>query len=115
MKIIAILLTLLSSNSFACELTEEYQQVRSKVYQEANESYQACVASVRAYFYYKAVAKCTEEVRGKNIAGGCYHFVGYEQTSTAKDSVHCEALKLTKEQIQGYFDSVVKKQNITMC
>ena len=115
MKIIAILLVLPSSYGVACELTEEYKQARTKIHREANEGYRSCVSSVGAYFHYKAVAKCTEEVRGKNVGGGCYHVAGYEQTSTTKDSEHCKVLKPTTEQVKEYFNSVVEEKNITKC
>ena len=115
MKIITILLAAFSSHSFACELTEEYKQARTNAYREANEGYRACVASVGAYFHYKAVAKCTKEGRGKNVAGGCYHVAGYEQTKTPENSEHCKVLKPTVEQVKEYFNSVVSEQNITKC
>ncbi len=110
-----MLLAIFSSYGFSCDLTEEYEKARVEAYREAHEAYWSCEASVRSYFYYKTVAKCASEDRGKDVTGGCFHLAGYEQTSTEKDFQHCKVLKPATEQVVEYFEAIVREQNITRC
>ena len=55
------------------------------------------------------------EGRAKNVAGGCYHVVGYEQTSTQEDYEHCDILKPSIDEIKEYLDEFVKQKNIKKC
>ncbi|WP_125719011.1 hypothetical protein [Pseudoalteromonas rubra] len=115
MKILYGLLLILSLNSFACELTAEYKSLRSEVTKQIREPYNSCIKSTRAYFYYKAVAKCKEEGRGENIGGGCYHIVGYELMHDKNELEHCKILKPTTEQSKEYLEYSVKKRGIKKC
>ncbi|MBU2969072.1 hypothetical protein KO527_06905 [Pseudoalteromonas sp. C2R02] len=115
MRIILVLLFFLSFNSFACELTTEYKKLRAEVTKEIRSSYNSCLKSTKAYFFYKAVAKCEEEERGKNIGGGCYHVVGYEVTHDESELNHCKILKPTTAQSIEYLEQVAKNKKVEKC
>ncbi|WP_040523616.1 hypothetical protein [Aliiglaciecola lipolytica] len=115
MRIIIFSLLFLSFNNFACELTTDYKKLRAEVTNEIRASYNSCLKSTKAYFFYKAVAKCEEERRGKNIGGGCYHAVGYEITHDESELKHCKILKPTMDQSIEYLKQVAKEKKIERC
>lgn len=115
MRIILVILFFLSFNSYSCELSTEYKKLRAEVTKEIRSSYNSCLKSTKAYFFYKAVAKCKEEERGKNIGGGCYHIVGYEVTHDESELNHCKILKPTTAQSIEYLQQVAKDKKIEKC
>jgi len=115
MRIIVLLIALLSNVSYACELTDAYKEARVQAYEDINKGYRSCKASARAYFYYKAVARCVAEGRGENVMGGCYHIADRERPSSEKYTAHCSVLKPSTEQIKEYFNSMVEEQKIPKC
>ena len=115
MRIFVIPLLILNFSALACELTPEYIKLRSEVTKEIRESYRSCLKATKAHFFYKAVARCIEEGRGKNIGGGCYHVVGYEVIHEERELEHCKILEPTIEQSIEYLQVVAKEKGITKC
>ncbi len=115
MRILVIPLLILNFSALACDFTPEYIKLRSEVTKEIRESYRSCIKATSAHFFYKAVSKCIEEGRGENIAGGCYHVVGYEVTHEEMELAHCEILKPTNEQSIEYLQAVAKERGIAKC
>jgi hypothetical protein len=69
----------------SCELTKDYQSARSEAYRTVRgpeSPYSKCKDSMNEAHYWKAVAKCEVEGKGKNVGGGCQHIAGY--TSSRK-------------------------------
>ena len=115
MRIMLVFLFFFSVNSYACELSADYKKLRAEVMEEIHSSYKSCLKSTNSYFFYKAVAKCIEEERGKNIGGGCYHIVGYEVTHDEYELNHCNVLKPTTAQSIEYLQQVAKDKKMEKC
>ncbi|MBU2709269.1 hypothetical protein KCM76_24955 [Zooshikella marina] len=115
MRKLLLPLLFLSFGSFACELTPEYKKLRTEVKKEITEPYNSCLKAARAHFFYKAVAKCKEEGRGEDIAGGCYHVVSYEVTHDKSELKHCEILNPKIAEIIEYLNEVAEEEGIQKC
>ncbi|GAA5188893.1 hypothetical protein [Ferrimonas gelatinilytica] len=104
-----------SLSGHACKLNPEYKKLRAELTKEVREPYNSCIKSTRAYFFYKAVAKCEQEGRGKDISGGCYHVVGYEETHDESELNHCKVLKPTTEEFVALLKANAEHQTIKRC
>ena len=102
-------------NVFACELSPEYIELRNDFAHKIREPYNSCKKATNSHLFYKAVVKCKEEGRGENIAGGCYHVVGYEVTHDKTELEHCEVLKPTTAQSIKHLEEYSKEKGISKC
>ena len=115
MKVLIAAIFLFSFTSSACELTSEYKDLRRQVTDEVRASYRECIKTTKSYFFYKAVAECMDEGRGVDVAGGCYHIVGYEVTYQPEDIEHCSVLKPTAEQFAEYMEIASEEKGVQRC
>lgn len=115
MRVLLASLLIFSFSGFACELTPEYSKLRAEVSEEIRDPYNSCTKAARAHFFYKAVAKCREAGRGKNIGGGCFHIAGYEVNHDEGELDHCKILKPTTDQFIEYLNVVAKEKGIEKC
>ncbi|MES9970271.1 MAG: hypothetical protein ABW092_09570 [Candidatus Thiodiazotropha sp.] len=117
-----ILASLLLSNlflgqAFSCVKTDEYVKAEIFINGFVKYEYEKCTESVGNYNYWVAVAKCTKEGGGKNIAGGCQHVVGhtYDPNRKRASGAHCEILKKTKEDYLELLNKYVSEKGIKKC
>jgi len=115
MRTLPLIIFMFFFNAHACELTPEYKDLRNEAWKEIHSPYESCKKSSRSYFFYKAVAKCMEKGGGQNVAGGCFHIVGYQKTHDPADLEHCEIMKPSDEQIIEYFQELVKDRGVQKC
>ncbi len=102
-------------NAGACELTSEYLALRVEAAKEIRQLYRQCKKAADAHFFYKAVAECIKEGKGKKVAGGCFHVVGYEETHSSADIEHCELLKPSSDQFIAYLHQVSQQKGVKKC
>jgi hypothetical protein len=115
MRIVLTLALFFSFGSLACELTGDYQKARIHVRAELYKEYKSCKKAANSDAFYKAVAVCKKEGRGKDIGGGCFHVVGYELVTTDKLTEHCEIFKPTNDDLDAYLAYHVKENTIEKC
>ena len=115
MRIILTLVLFITFNSLACELTADYRKARIKVRAELYEEYKSCKKAANSDVFYRAVAECKKEGRGKNIGGGCFHIVGYELITTKKLTEHCEIFKPTYNELDAYLEYYIREKSIQKC
>ncbi len=107
-----------NTHSFACELTEEYKEIKSLVLSEALEPYTDCTSSIsKANYWYKYV-QCQVAGDGENIVGRCADIVmsddiKYKQLEL--DSSFCQHLKISKNDLIEYFECTLKEENVRKC
>jgi hypothetical protein len=100
----------------ACELTEEYKEVRNEVAKWARYEYQECNSSVSEFYYWKAVAKCKEEGNGENIGGGCQHVAAHTPSDAPRSAyTHCEVLKVSIDEAKMKLAEYVDHGKIKKC
>lgn len=115
MKLTIFLTLFLSFNAYACNLTDEYKDARSKILKDARYAHNACTSSVSNMHYWKEVSKCEAE-GGSDVGGGCQHTVGYKASIIPESEFdHCEILKISWEDIEKYLEEYVEENNITRC
>ncbi|MDN3652525.1 hypothetical protein QWY77_07070 [Thalassotalea ponticola] len=115
MRTILILVLLATFSSAACELTVEYRKARIKVRADIHQEYRNCDKAAKSDAYYKAVSICKAEGRGKNIAGGCFHIVGYELVTTKELTAHCEIFKPKNGDLDRYLEYYMEENSIQKC
>ncbi|WP_196140456.1 hypothetical protein [Aliikangiella sp. G2MR2-5] len=124
MKLLAVPILLFSSILIAsenCELTEEYKAARTEAFmwiQGSESPFLKCESSVLEAVYWKAVAACVKEGKGKNIGGGCHHMVGHGQYPREdSDDSHCEIFRIEepKKAMKELLEHYVKVRKIVKC
>jgi len=115
MRIILTLVFFISFSSFACELTGDYRKARIETRAELYKEYRTCKKAANSNAFYKAVAECKKEGRGKNVGGGCFHVVGYELVTTDKLTQHCEIFKPTNKDLNAYLEYHISEKSIKKC
>ena len=123
LKIILFIFIFLPFNLQAeesCELTKDYQNARIKAYRVVRGSespYSKCKDTMNEAHYWKAVAKCEIEGKGKNVGGGCQHVAGYQSLRIKVDVSHCEVLKPKewKKEVKAYLEYFVESKHIVKC
>lgn len=106
------------THSLACELTEEYKEIKSLVLSEALEPYTDCTSSIsKANYWYKYV-QCQVAGDGKNIVGRCADIVmndDIKYKGLELDSSFCQHLKISKNDLIEYFECTLKEENVRKC
>ena len=99
-----------------CAITKAYKDARIEVFKAIREPYNNCRDSMREAYYWKAVAKCVSEGKGKNIGGGCGHLVSSGSYRTEKyDMSHCDIFKWDKSDFNNYFEHLIETREIEKC
>ena len=65
MRKLLVPLMILSSSSFACELTPEYRELRVEIVKEIREPYNSCNKATHGHFFTKQWLNAKRKVEGK--------------------------------------------------
>ena len=99
-----------------CSLTDEYVEARKEAKEVVTIPYKKCKSAMREAYYWKAVAYCVSEEKGRNIGGGCSHLVNNGSYPTEYyDIRHCEILRWKDGDIKRYFEHLIEERNIKKC
>ena len=100
MKYCFLLIALVFNDTLAsdeCTITKAYMDTKIEAFKAIREPYNNCRDSMIEAYYWKAVAKCVSEGKGKNIGGGCSHLVSSGSYPREKyDMSHCDIFKWDK-------------------
>ena len=106
------------SSTQACELTEEYKNIRAKHVKESKLAYEMCTSAISsAEFWYRNV-QCIKAGDNNNHSGGCGHLAGipnekYESIGVGPDV--CESLKPSTTEMKRWLSDFVAKAGIEKC
>ena len=107
-----------SSHVYACELTDEYKEVRTQYVQEARKAYAMCTCAVSESEYWYKHVQCLEAGDGKMHVGGCGHMASIPNDrykSLGIDPSFCEKLKPSTEAMKLAFDEFINEAGIARC
>ena len=100
---------------YACELTEEFVELRKEAYQEIRSAFNACQESVRAYHYWDAYAACVE-AKGDALKGSkCAHAFQQREPLSEVAFQHCEVLRPNEEQAEEYVATLMAEREVARC
>ncbi|MBY0419224.1 MAG: hypothetical protein K2W88_14340 [Pararheinheimera sp.] len=119
--IIVFFTSLVSANSFSCELTDEYKVLAEEATHLATREYKKCAESISEANYWYQLAQCRKSGDGKDIGGGCYHIMGKslvsldEKYGTIADIKHCNVFVISEAEIQKQIAGYAEYKEVAKC
>lgn len=101
-----------------CAFTQEYYIARYETRKTLNEPLNLCRDSAHEAIYWKSMAKCHSEGKGKNVGGGCGHLVsngGFGFSNENVDVSHCDVFRWKKSDITDHLKHLIKIGKLIKC
>ena len=106
---------LLTNSAHACELTEQFVEIRAEAFRDIRSAFRSCYDSVSNYLYWEAYAECVEAEGSIFVGSRCAHALHRKEPLPESHFLHCEVLRPTEQQAEEYLANLMAEREISRC